>query len=100
MATSSTRMSVSLSPESRAALERFSQATGIAASQLVRSIMHDAVPVIDAMTAALALAKSAPEKAAELMTEQLLSSTAKAAQARLDLEDAVADKMRKRPRKP
>lgn len=89
-----------MSPESRAALERFSQATGIAASQLVRSLMHDSIPVIDAMTSALAIAKTAPEKAAQLMTEQLLSATAKASHARLDLEEAVSEKMRRRPRKP
>ena len=93
------RLNVSLTPESREALERFSDATGIAAAQLIRSIMHDAIPVVDAMTEALSLAKSAPERAAQLMTDQLLSATSKAAQVRLEFEDAQRDTLRKRPRK-
>jgi hypothetical protein len=89
-----------LSPESREALERFSQATGIAASQLIRSIMHDAIPVVEAMTQAFAVAKTSPQKAADLMTEQLLNASVKAAQGKLELDNAVKEKLRKRPRKP
>lgn len=89
-----------MSPESRAALERFSESTGIAASQLIRSIMHDAVPVIDAMTEAMSLAKNAPQQAADLMTSQLLSVTARASQANLELQEVAADrKLRRRPRR-
>jgi hypothetical protein len=94
------RLNVTLSPESRASLERFSEVTGIAASQLIRSIMHDSVPVIDAMTDALAVVKTSPRKAADIMGEQLLAASFKAAQGKLDLDEAAKDKMRKRPRKP
>ena len=92
------RLNVSLTPESRASLERFSQATGIAASQLIRSTMHDAIPVIDAMTEALAIAKAAPQQAADLMQQQLLTASAKAAQLNIELNDAVKERrMRRRP---
>lgn len=92
------RLNVSLTAESRAALERFSESSGIAASQLIRSIMHDAIPVIDAMTQALSIAKTAPQEAADLMTEQLLSASAKAAQVRLELDaESKEPKMRRRP---
>lgn len=95
-----TRLNVSLTPESRASLERFSASTGMAAAQLIRSFMHDAIPVIDAMTEALSLAKTAPQQAADLMTAQLLSATSKAAQAKLDLDEAAKEpKMRRRPSK-
>lgn len=92
------RLNVSLTPESRASLERFSATTGIAAAQLIRSIMHDAIPVVDAMTEAMAIAKSAPQQAADLMTEQLLSVASRAAQSKFDLDEAVQDrKLRRRP---
>lgn len=60
--------------------------------------MHDAIPVIEAMTQALAIAKTAPQEAADLMTAQLLSATAKAAQVKLDLDEAAKEpKLRLRP---
>lgn len=94
-----TRLNVSLTPESRAALERFSEATGIASSQLIRSVMHDAIPVIEAMTEAMAIAKTAPQQAADLMTHQLLTASARAAQLNIELQDTVKQKrLRKRPR--
>lgn len=94
------RLNVSLTPESRAALERFSQVTGIAASQLIRSVMHDAIPVIDAMTQALAVVKTSPQKAADLMSEQLLNASVKAAQGKLELDEAVKEKkLRRRPQR-
>lgn len=92
------RLNVSLTPESRASLERFSASTGIAAAQLIRSIMHDAIPVVDAMTEAMSIAKSAPQQAADLMTAQLLSVSATAAQARLDLDETAKRRnLRRRP---
>lgn len=97
--TGRSRLNVSLSPESRASLERFSEVTGIAASQLIRSVMHDSIPVIDAMTEALSVVKSSPQKAADVMGQQLLAASFKAAQGKLELDEAVAQKLRKRPRK-
>lgn len=98
MATIKPRLSVTLSPESRAALERFSEASGIAASQFITGIVHDAIPVIEAMTESFRIARSQPERAAELMTAQLLRATTMAAQVKLELDDAAtAPKPRRRP---
>jgi hypothetical protein len=101
MATTKPRLSVTLSPESRAALERFSAVTGVAASQFISGLVHDAIPVIDATTEALRLAKSQPQKAADLLNSQLVRTVAAASQQQLELDEAIKQrKMRKRPRKP
>jgi hypothetical protein len=101
MATTKPRLCVTLSPESRAALERFSQVTGVAASQFISGLVHDAIPVIDATTEALRLAKSQPQRAADILNSQLVRTVAAAAQQQLELDDAIKQrKMRKRPRKP
>jgi len=98
MATIKPRLSVTLSPESRAALERFSEASGIAASQFITGIVHDSIPVIDAMTESFRIARSQPERAAELMTQQLLRAATLAAQAKLELDEVkTAPKPRRRP---
>lgn len=98
MATTKPRLSVTLTPESRAALERFSEASGIASSQFITSIVHDAIPVIDAMTESFRIARSQPERAAELMTAQLLRASSLAAQAKLELDEHTSiPKPRRRP---
>jgi hypothetical protein len=89
-------MSITFTPESRAALERFSQVTGIAASQFVTNIIHDAIPVIEATTKAFEIARTSPQAAAELMTSELLRVQALAAQEHLALAGEV---VRRRPRR-
>lgn len=91
------RMSITLSSESRDALERFSEASGIASSQFITGIVHDSIPVIDAMTESFRIARSHPERAAELMTQQLLRASTLAAQAKLDLAEEMA--ARRKPRR-
>ena len=93
----SRRMSITLTAESREALERFSESSGIAASQFITSIVHDAVPVIDAMTESFRIARSQPERAAELMTQQLLRAGAMAAQVKMELDEEMAT--RRKPRR-
>ena len=93
-----TRLNVSLSPESRAALERFSEASGIAASQFITGMVHDAIPVIDAMAESFRIARSQPERAADLMTAQLLRASSLAAQAKLEFDGSPSTrKPRRRP---
>jgi hypothetical protein len=100
MPTVKPRLSVTLSPESRAALERFSAVSGIAASQFISGLVHDAIPVIDATTEALRLSKSQPQKAADLLNFQLARTVAAATQQQLELDEAIKQrKLRKRPRK-
>jgi hypothetical protein len=102
MATTKPRMSITLTPEARAALERLSVVSGIAASSYISGLVHDAIPVINATADALALAKKQPQRAAEIMNEQLVRVVGLAAQGKLELEEAVEKRkrMRRRPRKP
>lgn len=101
MPTMKPRLSVTLTPESRAALERFSEVSGIAASQFIRSIVDDAVPIIDAMTRAYETARKSPARAVGIMESEFVRTMAKAAQSQLDLEVAKKEKkIRQRPRKP
>lgn len=100
MPTTKPRLNVTLSPESRAALERFSKATGVAASQFVGSLVQDSIPVIDAMTKAISEARTAPRKAASTMGTALNDALIQAMQAKLDLDEHVhGKKLRRRPRR-
>lgn len=95
------RLSITLSPESRAALERFSQVTGVAASQYISSLIHDAIPVIEATVKAIEAAKRTPQKAADILNEELVRVVGVAAQHQLALDEQIREKkLRKRPRKP
>jgi hypothetical protein len=100
MATTKPRLSVTLSPESRAALERLTAVSGVAASQFISGLVHDAIPIIEATAKALEVAKSQPQKAADVLNEQLVRTLAKATQGQLELDQAIQErKLRKRPRK-
>lgn len=100
MPTKNPRIYVTLTPESREALERFSEISGVASSQFIRSIIHDSVPVIEAMTKAYAAARTAPQRAVSIMESEFVRTMAHAAQAQLELEEHKVMKLRKRPRKP
>lgn len=92
------RLYVTLTPPTREALERFTEATGIASSQFAAQILDGAVPVIEATTEAFRLAKRSPERAADLMRDVLSSAMVSAAQEKLELDEASKSaKLRKRP---
>lgn len=100
MATTKPRMSITLSPESRAALERLSAVSGIAASQYISGLIHDAIPVIEATAKALEIAKRQPQKAADILNETMVRAVGQIAQQQLELDEAIKQrKLRKRPRK-
>lgn len=95
------RLSVTLSPEARAALERFTEATGIASAQYVSGLINDAVPIIEATARALNLAKQQPQKAATILNEEIVRAIGLASQAKLELDEVgKRRKMRLRPVKP
>jgi hypothetical protein len=95
-----TRLNITFTPEGHAALERLAETTGIAISQYVASLIHDSIPVIDATCNAIALAKKSPHQAADIMNSELVRALHMAAQAKLDLDDAVKEKkLRRRPRR-
>lgn len=99
MPTKKPRLAITLSPESRAALERLTEASGIASSQFVSQLVHDAVPVLDAMTRSFIAAKKSPQRAAEIMQELLIDAHVEVAQHQLAL-DGVKKKKRKLRRRP
>lgn len=100
MPTKKPRLAVTLTPESRAALERLTKASGIASSQFIAQIVHDAIPVIDAMAVAFAEAKRSPVRAAEVMRDALGQAHLHAAQEQLRLDVEIQKKKRKLRRRP
>lgn len=92
-------MYITLTQPTRDALDRFTEQTGIASSQLAAQLLDGAVPVIHAMTDAFAIARQAPDKAAGIMHESLTKAMVQAAQLKIDLdEDRRTPKLRRRPR--
>jgi hypothetical protein len=94
------RLSITLSPEARGALERFTEVTGIASAQYITGLVNDAVPIIEATTRALAIAKTQPQKSADILNQEIVRVVGIAAQAKLDLDEARSrKKLRLRPKK-
>lgn len=83
------RIALTVSPEVHSALMRLTDATGIAAASYVSNLLEDALPVIDATTRAMQLAKQAPRHAASIMDSELGRAIVMAGQASLDLNDAT-----------
>ena len=100
MPTKKARLQVTLSPEARAALERFSQVSGVASSQFITKMVDDALPLIESMTRAFETAKKAPQQAADIMREATHTAMARAAQETLAFDAHVKRRrLRKRPTK-
>jgi uncharacterized protein (DUF1778 family) len=95
--TKNPRISVTLTPESRAALDRLSDVAGVSASSFIGSLVHDAIPIIEATTRALVAARTQPQKAAEILNEQVVKANMVIAQHQLELDQAIKSrKVRKR----
>lgn len=99
MPTKKPRLAITLTPESRDALERLTQASGIASSQFVSQLIHDSVPVLNAMAAAFAEAKKSPMRAAEIMRDALGEAHIDVAQHQLALDAAISKKKKRKLRK-
>lgn len=100
MPTKKPRLAITLSVESRAALERFSRVSGIAASAFVAGLVEDAIPVINATTDAIEIARKSPAKAAAAMNSAVVTGVTQVVQAQLELDAAVKErKLHRRPRK-
>lgn len=98
MPTTKPRLNITLSPESRLALEKFSTVTGMAASSFVAAMVHDAIPVILATADAIELAKRSPSKAAAAMNQVVSHGITNVVQAQLELDERTRTKrLRKRP---
>lgn len=100
MPTKKPRVYVTLSPEAHHALTRFADVSGVAASQFIRSIVDDSIPVIEAMTKAYEMAKKAPTEAVKVMESELVRAMSRSAQMHLEMRSTVQQKPpRRRPRK-
>jgi len=98
VATSKPRLNITLTSESRAALEKFSEVSGLAASQFVAQIVHDCIPLIESMTHAFELARKSPQAASDAMRDVLNQSMVQAAQHSLAFDKIrPGRKLRKRP---
>lgn len=100
MPTQKPRLAITLTPETREALERLTQVSGIASSQFVSQMLHDAIPMIDAMTRSFEAAKKSPHRAAEIMQELLTEAQVEVAQHQLAFDAAAKKKKRKLRKRP
>ena len=89
------RLNLTIEPETKAALDRLAEASGIAATSWANQLLNDAVPVMDAMAEAFSVVKSSPKKSAGIMHDLLRGAMAKGAQASLELTEERS-KLRKR----
>ena len=97
MPTKNPRISVTLSPESKVALDALSEVAGVSASSFIGSLVHDAIPIIEATTRALVAARTQPQKAADILNEQVVRANVVLAQQQLELDQAIKSrKVRKR----
>lgn len=85
MPTNKARLNVTLTPELRGALDRFSAETGISRSQILAQLLSEAVPVIDTMTEAFRLARKSPASAVSAMREAVMGAHVELAQMSLDM---------------
>ena len=101
MPTKNPRLAITLTPETRASLERLTQASGIASSQFVSQVLHDAIPLFDTMARSFEAAKKSPQRAAEIMQEMMTEVSVEAAQHQLAFDKATKKKrkLRRRPTK-
>lgn len=98
MATKKPRISITVSDEMRELLDRLSDASGIAASQFISQIVHNATPVIVSMIRAFELARDSPQQAAAIMGEAVNEGMIQLAQQQLALtERSTRRRLRRRP---
>lgn len=94
------RIALTVTPEVHAALERFTEASGVAGASYLSSLLVDMVPLIDATTRALQLAKQQPQQAANILDSELGRAIVMAGQASLDLQNVTKPKRVRRTTKP
>lgn len=101
MATKLPRLAITLTVEARAALERLSEVSGVAASSFVASLVQDSIPVLLATADAIEIAKKSPAKAASAMNAAMVAGVTEVVQAQLELDGAVKKRkqLRRRPSK-
>jgi hypothetical protein len=90
------RINVTLSADVHAAVMEWAKVTGFAPPQLVAMIMSNSLPVVHAMTNAMRVAKSDPQKAIAIMSELVDGASVGVAQMQLDMRSkSVTKKIRR-----
>jgi hypothetical protein len=100
MARPTRRINVTLSADVHAAVMEWAKVTGIAGPQLVTMIMSNSLPVVYAMTNAMRVAKSDPQKAIAIMGELVDGASVGVAQMQLDMHSNKVTKKLRRSTKP
>lgn len=81
------RLSLSISPELKHALDELNAATGVAAASFVGEIIEGNIPMILALAEAARKAKAEPAKALELMQRYLIEAAQEVDQTQLELAE-------------
>ena len=81
------RLTLSISPELKSALDELNEATGVAAASFVGEIIEGNIPMILGIANAARLAKAEPARALEIMQRSMLEAVQGANLAQMDLID-------------
>jgi predicted DNA-binding protein len=81
------RLTLSISPELKHALDELNAATGVAAASFVGEIIEGNIPMILALAEAARKAKAEPAKALELMQRYLIEASQEVDQTQLELAE-------------
>lgn len=81
------RLTLSISPELKSALDELNEATGVAAASFVGEIIEGNIPIILGIANAARLAKAEPARALEIMQRSMLEAVHGANLAQMDLID-------------
>lgn len=85
-----TRLTLSITPELKHALDELHDATGVAAASFVGEIIESNIPMIRGIAEAARKAKEEPARALELMQRAMLEALHGASEAQLELMDEQA----------
>lgn len=81
------RLTLSISPELKHALDELNAATGVAAASFVGEIIEGNIPMILGLAEAARKAKAEPAKALELMQRYLIEASQEVDQTQLELAE-------------
>ena len=81
------RLTLSISPELKSALDELNESTGVAAASFVGEIIEGNIPMILGIANAARLAKAEPARALEIMQRSMLEAVHGANLAQMDLID-------------
>lgn len=84
------RLTLSITPELKHALDELNEATGVAAASFVGEIIESNIPMILGIAEAARKAKDEPARALELMQRAMLEALHGVSETQLDLMDQQA----------